>query len=273
MRKNKILIQVVTLISLFLLHTTLLAEEPQQKALIKTNYGNIKVLLYNDTPQHRDNFIKLVKEGFYDGLLFHRVIKDFMLQTGDPQSKNAPAGKRLGNGGPGYQLPAEIIPLHFHKKGALAAARTGDNVNPERKSSGSQFYIVQGKVLTNDELTQFEDKQKFQAVRKEGMMLFNKHKEEINRLQQEGKLDSANAIVLSIQEQAEKNVEGKNFSINEERRKAYTTIGGTPHLDDAYTVFGEVLEGFEVIDSIANVETGQGDRPLENVEMEIELLE
>ncbi|MBN1925911.1 MAG: peptidylprolyl isomerase [Prolixibacteraceae bacterium] len=273
MKTTNFLIKVFYLVFFISLTQVSSGEEPQQKILIKTDYGNMKILLYNDTPHHRDNFIKLIKEGFYDGLLFHRVIKDFMIQGGDPNSKKAPMSARLGNGGPGYQLPAEIIPAHFHKKGALAAARTGDNVNPERKSSGSQFYIVQGKLWTEDELTQYEDKQKYQAVRNEGMRLFGKRKAEITHLQQEGKIDSANAIILSIQEEAEKNIEGKSFSINEERRMAYTTVGGAPHLDDAYTVFGEVIEGFGVIDSIANVETGQGDRPVRNIEMEIELIQ
>jgi peptidyl-prolyl cis-trans isomerase B (cyclophilin B) len=248
-------------------------EESQQKVLIKTKFGNMTAVLYNDTPLHRDNFIKLVKEDFYDGLLFHRVIKNFMIQGGDPQSKNAPQGKRLGNGGPGYQVPAEFVPAHFHKKGAIAAARSGDKVNPERKSSGSQFYIVQGEVYTGEELTQFEDKLKFRAQKREEMKLFGERKDEIRQLQQAGKIDSANAIMISIQEMAQKNIEGQNFKVSEERRAVYTTIGGTPHLDDAYTVFGEVIEGFEVIDSIANVETGQGDRPVENIEMEIELID
>ncbi|MCF8357512.1 MAG: peptidylprolyl isomerase [Prolixibacteraceae bacterium] len=248
-------------------------EESQQKVLIKTKYGNMTAVLYNDTPLHRDNFIKLVKEDFYNGLLFHRVIKNFMIQGGDPQSKNASQNKRLGNGGPGYQIPAEFVPAHFHKKGAIAAARSGDRVNPERKSSGSQFYIVQGEVYTGEALTQFEDKLKFKAQRKEEMKLFGERKDEIRQLQQAGKIDSANAIMISIQEMAQKNIEKQSFKISEERRDVYTTVGGTPHLDDTYTVFGEVIEGFEVIDSIANVETGQGDRPIENIEMEIELID
>ncbi|MBO7481513.1 MAG: peptidylprolyl isomerase [Bacteroidales bacterium] len=188
------------------------------KVLIETTKGNMTVMLYDDTPLHRDNFVKLAESGFYEGLLFHRVIKDFMIQGGDPMSKNAAPNVRLGNGGPGYTIPAEIVyPTHFHKKGALAAARTGDNVNPKRESSGSQFYIVQGQTYTDMKLDQFEK------------ML------------------------------------GKTFSKKE--RDAYATIGGTPHLDNQYTVFGEVVDGLGVVDKIAAVQTAPGDRPVEDVKI------
>lgn len=188
------------------------------KVLIETTKGNITVVLYDDTPLHRDNFVKLVESGFYEGLLFHRVINKFMIQGGDPMSKNAAPNARLGNGDPGYTIPAEIVyPKHFHKKGALAAARTGDNVNPERRSSGSQFYIVQGQVYTDMKLDQFE-----KAL-------------------------------------------GRTFTTKE--RDAYATIGGTPHLDNQYTVFGEVVEGLGVVDKIAAVETGVADRPVDDVKI------
>ncbi len=188
------------------------------KVLIETTKGNMTVMLYDDTPLHRDNFVKLAESGFYEGLLFHRVIKDFMIQGGDPMSKNAAPNARLGNGGPGYTIPAEIVyPTHFHKKGALAAARTGDNVNPKRESSGSQFYIVQGQAYTDMKLDQFE-----KAL-------------------------------------------GKTFTKKE--RDAYATIGGTPHLDNQYTVFGEVVEGLGVVDKIAAVQTAPGDRPVEDVKI------
>lgn len=188
------------------------------KVLIETTKGNMTVMLYDDTPLHRDNFVKLAESGFYEGLLFHRVIKDFMIQGGDPMSKNAAPNARLGNGGPGYTIPAEIVyPTHFHKKGALAAARTGDNVNPKRESSGSQFYIVQGQAYTDMKLDQFE-----KAL-------------------------------------------GKTFTKKE--RDTYATIGGTPHLDNQYTVFGEVVEGLGVVDKIAAVQTAPGDRPVEDVKI------
>ena len=188
------------------------------KVLIETTKGNMTVMLYDDTPLHRDNFVKLAESGFYNDLLFHRVINNFMIQGGDPMSKNAAPNVRLGNGGPGYTIPAEIVyPTHFHKKGALAAARTGDNVNPKRESSGSQFYIVQGQKYTDMKLDQFE-----KAL-------------------------------------------GKTFTNKE--RDAYATIGGTPHLDNQYTVFGEVVEGLGVVDKIAAVETAPGDRPVEDVKI------
>ena len=245
----------------------------ETKVLIKTEYGDMVVKLYNETPQHRDNFIKLVKEGYYNDLLFHRVIKDFMIQGGDPDSKNAPANKRLGSGGPGYEIPAEIVEGLYHKKGALAAARQGDNTNPERKSSGSQFYIVQGKVWTEEELKQFEEKQKFQALRTEAMKMYRDKMPEVQRLQNEGKTDSINDLRIKIQEEAEKKVDSSSYIINQERRDIYTTIGGTPHLDGAYTVFGEVVKGLNVLDSIANVQTGPGDRPLKDIKMEMKLID
>lgn len=247
--------------------------EKETQVLITTNFGNMKVKLYNETPLHRDNFIKLVKEGYYDDLLFHRVIKSFMIQGGDPESKGASSSKHLGGGGPEYTINAEIKPELIHKKGALAAARQGDNVNPERKSSGSQFYIVQGKVYQPEELQQFVEQQKFRAIREEGMKLFRKNQATINRLQQEGKRDSLDAMMVNLQETAEKSIDTTLFQISEARKAAYTTVGGTPFLDGAYTVFGEVIEGFEVIDSIAAQQVGQADRPITDIVMKMTILE
>ena len=243
--------------------------QKETMVLIETEFGNMKVKLYNETPIHRDNFLKLVREGFYDDLLFHRVISDFMIQGGDPESKNANLNKPLGNGGPGYDLPAELVPSKFHKKGALAAARLGDQMNPERKSSGSQFYLVQGKVYSEPELKQFSDQQRFRAVRAEAMKRFQEHQATIQKWQNEGKSDSVNSLVIKIQEDAEAAISTELYKMSEERRIAYTTIGGTPHLDDAYTVFGEVVEGFAVIDSISQVKKGAADRPVSNVKMKI----
>jgi len=189
---------------------------------IITDFGDITLKLYNETPEHRDNFLKLAGEGFYDGVLFHRVINAFMIQGGDPNSKTAQPGQPLGTGGPDYTLPAEIVPGLFHKKGALAAARLGDQQNPQRRSSGSQFYIVQGRVWTPEELDRME--------------------------QQRG------------------------LAFTPEQRQTYTSIGGTPHLDAGYTVFGEVVEGIEVVDRIAAVQTGPGDRPLKDLSMKIIVL-
>ena len=247
-------------------------DSDETKVLIKTEYGDMIVKLYNETPLHRDNFIKLVKEGYYNDLLFHRVINNFMIQGGDPDSKDAPANKRLGSGGPGYEIPAEIVDGLYHKKGALAAARQGDNANPERKSSGSQFYIVQGKVWTEEELKQFEEKQKFQAVRTAAMKMYRERMPEVQHLQSEGKTDSINLLRIQIQETAENMVDSTSYAINEKRKEIYTTIGGTPHLDGAYTVFGEVIEGLNVIDSIAKAQTNMNDRPLSDNKMELELI-
>lgn len=244
----------------------------ETKVIIKTEFGEITVKLYNETPQHRDNFIKLVKEGYYNDMIFHRVIKDFMIQGGDPDSKDAAANKQLGTGGPGYEIPAEIVEGMYHKKGALAAARQGDNTNPERKSSGSQFYLVQGKVWTEEELAQFEEKQKFQALRAEAMKMYREVMPVVQRLQNEGKTDSIMAIQAKIQEAAESKIDSSSFIINQNRRTIYTTIGGTPHLDGAYTVFGEVVEGLNIIDSIANVQTGTADRPVADVKIEMKIV-
>jgi len=182
--------------------------------LIKTSFGDITAKLYNDTPKHRDNFIKNIKEGWYNDSPFHRIIKGFMIQGG---------GNKDGRQDPGYTIPAEILPNHLHKKGALAAARTGDQVNPQKASSGCQFYIVQGSVLNDETLNSYEQRY------------------------------------------------GTKFTA--EQRKAYTTIGGTPWLDGGYTVFGEVVSGFDVIDKIAAVPTLPGDKPVDPLSMKIEILE
>jgi len=200
------------------------AQENESTRLIKfeTSMGNMLVRLYNETPAHRDNMIKLIENGFYEGQLFHRVIKDFMIQGGDPHSVGAEKGQRLGSGGPGYTVPAEFHPSLIHKKGALAAARKGDQVNPEKASNGSQFYLVQGRVLTPGEIN---------ILRQRGVASFTKDSEDI-----------------------------------------YTTLGGTPHLDGAYTVFGEVVEGLEVLDSIAAQPCDVYDRPIEDVIFSISIV-
>jgi len=211
-------IKKILLLSLLLLLTFHTYTQPKSETIVvfQTTKGVIKVKLYNETYMHRDNFIKLVSEGYYNGVLFHRVIKDFMIQAGDPQSKNAKPGEALGNGGPDYTIPAEFYAPFYHKKGALAAARSGDNINPNRESSGSQFYIVQGKKFTLAQLQAMETSK-------------------------------------------------KHIPFTEEQKIAYTTIGGTPHLDYAYTVFGEVVEGIEIVDAIALAATDARNRPLENI--------
>lgn len=239
------------------------------KVLIKTTLGDITVRLYDETPQHRDNFIKLASEGYYDGTLFHRVIKGFMIQGGDPDSKGAPAGKQLGTGGPNYTIPAEFVyPQYFHKKGALAAARQSDQVNPEKRSSGSQFYIVTGEVYSAGKLTQMErqlEQKQLQSIF-DGLVVENRDK----ILQLRRNRDQAG--LMAIQEQLQKATMDKAKELGKPKftdaqREAYTTVGGTPFLDNDYTVFGEVEEGLEVIDAIQNVATASGDRPKEDVKM------
>ena len=239
------------------------------KVLIKTTLGDITVRLYDETPQHRDNFIKLASEGYYDGTLFHRVIKGFMIQGGDPDSKGAPAGKQLGTGGPNYTIPAEFVyPQYFHKKGALAAARQSDQVNPEKRSSGSQFYIVTGEVYSAGKLTQMErqlEQKQLQSIF-DGLVVENRDK----ILQLRRNRDQAG--LMAIQEQLQKATMDKTKELGKPKftdaqREAYTTVGGTPFLDNDYTVFGEVEEGLEVIDAIQNVATAPGDRPKEDVKM------
>jgi peptidylprolyl isomerase len=244
-------------------------ENKDKMVLIKTKFGDMKVRLYNDTPLHRDNFLKLTNDGFYNNLLFHRVIKNFMIQGGDPDSKGASSKKQLGGGDVGYQIPAEINGKYFHKKGALAAARTGDNINPERKSSGCQFYIVQGQVYNEPTLNKLEEKQKTQAIQAEVNKISKIRQKEIQRLQREEKRDSVEIIKSEIIKQAENQTDFNKYGISSEKRNAYKTIGGTPHLDGAYTVFGEVVEGLNIIDSIANVQTAPGDRPIQDIKFQI----
>jgi cyclophilin family peptidyl-prolyl cis-trans isomerase len=205
------------LIQIYLL--TLLATDimhAQTKILLKTTKGDIKIKLYKDTPLHSENFKKLVEEGFYDSLLFHRVISGFMIQAGDPESRYAQPSQELGSGGPQYTIPAEINSLHYHKKGALAAARLPDNLNPQKASSGSQFYIVQGKIIFESQLSSLENS-------------------------------------------------GRHETFTSKQRKVYSTVGGAPHLDNLYTVFGEVIDGIEIIDSIASVPTDQRNRPISEI--------
>ena len=191
------------------------ASDKEVKVEMVTSEGRMVFQLFNDTPLHRDNFLKLIEQHTYDSLLFHRVIKDFMIQAGDPNSRKARPGQMLGDGTLGYTVPAEFVPEHFHRKGALCAARQGDNVNPKKESSSCQFYVVQGQVWDAGRLEMME--QRF----------------------------------------------GKKFSA--EQRKVYTTEGGTPHLDGDYTVFGQLVEGWEVLDRIASVPTGRADRPVNDV--------
>ena len=242
--------------------------ENEKRTLVKleTTMGNITVALYNETPKHRDNFIKLVKEGVYDSTLFHRVIKQFMIQAGDPDSKNASDTAMLGSGDVGYTIPAEFNPKFFHKKGVLAAARQGDDVNPEKASSGCQFYIVTGRKFTEPQLLGMENK--INEQREEALFdsLARQHMKEIYKMRKAGD----NAGLLELQDTLEAQAreladKEEKFRFTPEQIKAYSTIGGAPHLDGSYTVFGEVTEGMEVVDNIEIAKTNRAERPIENI--------
>ena len=242
------------------------------KAKIQTLLGDIVVRLYDETPIHRDNFVKLVKEGYYDGTLFHRVIKDFMIQGGDPDSKGAPAGKMLGVGGPDYTLEAEIKDGLFHKRGALAAARQGDEVNPERRSSGSQFYIVWGQVYNEGQLHQFSKQLKMQRTQEIFNRLALEHRDEIMQMRR----DRNRAGLQELQDKLASEAGEKAAELGgltDEQLKIYSTVGGTPHLDGQYTVFGEVEEGLDVVEMIQGTATGRGDRPVDDIEMRVTLVD
>lgn len=231
---------------------------------IKTSLGDIKIKLYDDTPIHRDNFLKLVKEGYYDGVLFHRVIKNFMIQTGDPDSKTADSTAMLGSGSPDYTLEAEIkYPTHFHKRGALAAARTGDQVNPEKRSSGSQFYIVTGEKQSAATLKRLEDKANQSRKQAYFNNLAKQHMDELMALRQANDREGFEALRTKLAEETDSAV--KDIALPDEIRGTYLSEGGTPHLDGEYTVFGEVIEGMETVDKIQNVVTGRADRPKEDI--------
>ena len=242
--------------------------ENEKRTLVKleTTMGNITVALYNETPKHRDNFIKLVKEGVYDSTLFHRVIKQFMIQAGDPDSKTASDTAMLGSGDVGYTIPAEFNPKFFHKKGVLAAARQGDDVNPEKASSGCQFYIVTGRKFTEPQLLGMENK--INEQREEALFdsLARQHMKEIYKMRKAGD----NAGLLELQDTLEAQAreladKEEKFRFTPEQIKAYSTVGGAPHLDGSYTVFGEVTEGMEVVENIEIAKTNRADRPVENI--------
>ncbi len=242
---------------------------------IKTNFGDMVAVLYDETPKHKENFIKLAKEKFYDSLLFHRVIQDFMIQGGDPNSKKAAPGQSLGNGGPGYTVEAEIRPWFYHEKGALSAARLGDNVNPAKASSGSQFYIVQGKRYTDDELIQLEQGMQYQrknmALRE---VLFMPEYAALKDLVMQKQTAGDGAWLSSFFENADTLISKAKksytpFAFSDPQKQTYKTTGGAPHLDGEYTVFGKVISGLDVIDKIAAVEKAPGDRPVTDVRMTV----
>ena len=241
---------------------------------ISTDYGDMKAILYEDTPEHRENFLELARKGYYDSTIFHRVIEDFMIQGGDPTSKDAEPGEAVGFGGPDYTIPAELETEHFHRKGALAGARQGNRQNPEKRSSGSQFYIIDGTTFSEEFLTtdleklgkalqQYLMRTKYDSLRQRFQMLYNAQK-----------FDEYNELMLSLKPKIEKELDiNLDKEIDPERLQVYTTIGGAPHLDDEYTVFGQVIEGLDVIDKIAEQPTDRRNRPVENIRMYISVEE
>ena len=241
---------------------------------ITTKFGVMKLKLYNETPLHRDNFIKLANEQFFDSVLFHRVIRNFMIQGGDADSKGAPAGTQLGNGGPGYDIPAEFVHGLYHKKGALAAAREGDDVNPEKKSSGSQFYIVQGQVFDSAQLQNFETR----LMKNCRSVEFKKYLDYDENIETKRKYmyaaQNGDKLTCSdIMNKTKPSVDSMlvKYEFTDEQIKMYTTVGGTPFLDHNYTVFGELIEGWDVLDSISLVKVDKNNRPLEDVIMSIKV--
>ncbi|WP_255412508.1 peptidylprolyl isomerase [Dysgonomonas sp. Marseille-P4361] len=256
-------------IILILFATTMCSSKSEEPiVLIKTNYGDVKVKLYNETPIHRDNFIEKAKAGFFKDLTFHRVIKDFMIQGGDPKSRNEADSTIVEDKTLGDTISAEFrFPQYFHKRGALAAARWGDAENPTKASDASQFYIVTGEKCYEEKMNGIE-KQRFERLKQN---IYNTiqsaNMDTIKALYKEGKRSAITEIREQWRTQAEQEAEARKGETlySDEQRELYRTIGGTPHLDGEYTVFGEVLEGMDVVDKIQNVETNSKDKPIQRV--------
>jgi cyclophilin family peptidyl-prolyl cis-trans isomerase len=253
------------------------AKELKEYVVISTKFGNMIFTLYDETPLHRDNFKKLIKSKYYDGLLFHRIIRDFMIQGGDPNSRNADSNTVLGNGGPAYTIPAEINPNIVHTKGALAAARTGDDINPNKESSGSQFFIVQGKKVDKKELEDIMNAKNFQRKQEVFNNIVSKDTAVANRLnlinQTKGKDAVQEYVIKQLGPVIDEAYKKKEFIYNGTQIDAYKVYGGTPFLDMDYTVFGQMIVGFEVLDKIAILYNNpQTNRPLEDVRMRISII-
>ena len=278
---NKLYLKTILLsLSLILMIETGFSQTySNETILISTEFGNMKIKLFNETPKHRDNFLKLVRGHFYDSLLFHRVIQDFMIQGGDPDSKHAEPNKLLGDGDLKYTIPAEFLPTLCHKKGMLCAARNGDDVNPEKASSACQFYIVQGKVRTDEDLKSYEKRINKPIIAKIKEDVLNKPenktlKEKIDSFKKEQNNDSLMVYYKTLNKLVdEEYAKTPHYSFPPEHRTIYKTIGGTPHLDSQYTIFGEVIEGLDVIDKIAAVGKNKDDRPLIDIRMTISIIE
>jgi peptidyl-prolyl cis-trans isomerase B (cyclophilin B) len=258
----------------FLIVTTGSAFGQKHDELVKINtrFGEMIVVLYDETPKHKSNFIKLAKERFFDSLLFHRVMKEFMIQGGDPESKKSPKGAQLGSGGPGYTIDAEINPKFYHHKGALAAARMPDQANPKRASSGSQFYIVQGKKMTEAQLNNDQkfnnDLRQFLAKPENG-----KYVDSVNIYRRKNDQAGFAEFLKRMRPVVEQSLGMKvDKELAAEIKRVYSTEGGAPHLDGQYTVFGKVIKGIEVVDSIAAQQTDRADRPVEDIRMTMHVI-
>lgn len=268
--KTNNMIRFFTLATLVLMMFSCTPRLQHNQVLLKTNKGDILIQLYDETPKHRDNFLKLAREGFYDNVLFHRVINEFMIQGGDPDSREAKSGTELGNGDPGYTIDAEInYPKLFHKKGALAAARLGDKMNPEKRSSGSQFYIVQGKIFNDEDFAKVENRLKSMQRQSIFYQTLEQYKDSLMHLRQKGNQAALLDLQMMINDLVDEKVaEEPAIAIPENIKEVYRTVGGVPHLDGNYTVFGEVIEGLNVVDSIACVECDKNNRPREAIVIE-----
>lgn len=275
-KKMPCFLKIISVVILVLLHFNASAQK-DTVVVISTSYGVIKLKLYDDTPIHKQNFLKLVRNGVYDSLLFHRIINGFMIQGGDPDSKRADANQSIGNGDIGYTLPAEINPTHCHKKGALAAARQGDDVNPDKRSSGCQFYIVHGKKFSELDMVTVESRMASQLKQSLILKYLGKAenitlKERYTFHQQARNNDSLSFINKQIQPIIEAEMKNhKLHKFSKEEKLIYSTVGGSPHLDGNYTVFGEVMEGIEVVDTIAEAEASANGRPINDIRMKVTL--
>lgn len=248
------------------------AQQREHIIIIATNLGEIKCKLYNDTPLHRDKFLQEATTGYYDGTLFYRVIKHFMIQGGSSDTKNAKPGQRIGYGDPDFTVSDEIIPIHIHKKGALCAPRQPDEINPFKQSDISQFFIIQGSVYRSGELDTME-LAKNRPIHKEiqNRLMTPQVIEKLRQLKAEKKVEEFRAIADPIKAQidTEMRLHPGRLKFTPQQREAYTTIGGYPELDGKYTIFGEVIGGFDVIDRIANLKTDSNNRPFQDVKIKI----
>ncbi len=275
MKKLMIISKLLVFLS-FLGHSQTLSKET---IVMQTTYGTIKMKLYEETPLHKANFLKLARSKFYNKTLFHRVIGAFMIQGGDPLSKKAKAGDSLGHGDLGYTVPAEINEKLIHKRGALCAARESDAINPLFASSASQFYIVVGKKRSMEDLKKYEDRINKASYANAGRLFLLTDegaalKKLYNRLKEEQKLDSADMVNAQIEAAIKtRNAAVKTYAFNPIQIEQYTSVGGTPHLDGTYTVFGEVIEGMEVVEFISKVKTDKRDRPLEDIRIKVKVID